>query len=161
MLRPMADAAVAANEKATAEALRKQLPSLGNIVAVDFLTATVRFRYRKRVFDIPPIPYLPGLQLQKVELELQRLGDSPPDEDEAGNKLVELRDMLVDMQRIMWRHVRPVTRFDKTFWRWRGNPFSDASRAEVAELLSFFLQCRTTSSVRLLEVKSRGSESLR
>ena len=155
MLVSGADAVVEASEATTARALRKQLPSMGNIVAVEALTATVTFRYRGRVFDAPPIPTLPGLKLQAMELELERMGDEPParDDTEGVDKMRALKEMLLEMFDIMWRHVRPVGLFDRIFWRWRHNPFLDANRKEVAELLTFFSQCRKTSSVQLVAIK--------
>jgi hypothetical protein len=155
MLESKADAVVEASEATTAIALRKQLPSMGNIVAVEALTATVRFRYRGRVFDAPPIPTMPGLKLQAMELELERMGDEPPtpSEDDGMEKMMSLKNMLLEMFDIMWKHVEPVGIFDRLFWEWRENPFADASRKEVAELLAFFSQCRKISSVQLLAVR--------
>jgi hypothetical protein len=155
MLVSGADAVVAASEATTARALRKQLPSMGNIVAVEALTATVRFRYRGRVFDIPPIPTLPGLKLQAMELELERIGDEPPARDDVDgvDKMQALKEMLLEMFDIMWKNVEPVKLMDRIFWRWKHNPFLDASRKEAAELLTFFSQCRTISSVQILEIK--------
>lgn len=153
MLVSKADDIIAANERSTARLLIKQLPSIGNIVAVEALTATVRFQYRGRVFDAPPIPTLPGLRLQAMELELERMTTVESDE-EAQLKLLGIKQMLLEMFDIMWRNVKPVGIFDRIFWRWRANPFLDANRKEVAELLSFFSQCRKTSSVQLIKVKS-------
>ena len=156
MLRSGADAVIAASEATTAKALKNQLPSMGNIVAVEALTATVRFRYRGRVFDAPPIPTLPGLKLQAIELELKKIGDEPPlpSEELAVERMASLKEMLIEMVDIMWKHVRPVGILDRLLWRWESNPFFNASRKEVAELLTFFSQCRKTSSVSLLEVRS-------
>lgn len=153
MLVSQADDIIAANEDSTAKLLVKQLPSIGNIVAVEALTATVRFQYRGRVFDAPPIPTLPGLRLQAMELELQRVTDAESDED-AQMKLLAMKEMLLEMFDVMWKNVKPVGIFDRIFWRWRTNPFLTASRKEVAELLSFFSQCRKISSVRLIKVRS-------
>lgn len=155
MLESKADEVIAANERATARLLTKQLPSIGNIVAVEALTATVRFRYRGRVFDAPPIPTLPGLKLQAMELELERIGNEPPilNDPEAYDKMAALKEMLLEMADIMWKHVEPVSTWDRLFWKWRDNPFLDMSRKEVAELLAFFSQSRKMSSVRLLRIK--------
>lgn len=153
MLVSQADKIIEANERSTQRLLIKQLPSIGNIVAVEALTATVRFQYRGRVFDAPPIPTLPGLRLQAMELELEKMSGAESDED-AQMKLLVLKQMLLEMFEIMWKNVKPVGIFDRVFWRWRANPFLGANRKEVAELLSFFSQCRRTSSVRLIRVKS-------
>lgn len=155
MLRSGADAVVEASESTTARLLRKQIPSIGNIVAVESLTATVRFQYRGRRFDIPPIPTLPGLRLQAIELELERMGDEPPlpSDEDAVEAMKSLKDMLLEMFQIMWENTQPVGWVDRLLWRWESNPFLNASRKEVAELLTFFLQCRMTSSVRLLEIR--------
>lgn len=153
MLVSKADDIIAANERSTARLLVKQLPSIGNIVAVEALTATVRFQYRGRVFDAPPIPVLPGLRLQAMELELEKMAPAESDED-AQEKLLLLKTMLLEMFDIMWKNVRPVKLIDRILWRLERNPFLDANRKEVAELLSFFSQCRKTSSVRIVRVKS-------
>lgn len=154
MLTSQAEAIIEASEATTAEALRRQLPSIGNIVAIEALTATVRFRYRGRVFDVPPINTLEGLKLKAMELELERMGEAPPlpSEEEAVEKMQSLKDMLLEMFDIMWKNVKPVRPWDRLLWRWKDNPFLDASRKEVAELLTFFLQSRKISSVSLLEV---------
>lgn len=154
MLKPMAEAAVEKSVKSTAELLRKQIPTLGNIVAVEVLTATIRFRYRKRVFDAPPINVLDGLRLKNLELELQRIGNGGVPEDGEGSTLLRLKLALEEGFTIMHRNVRPVTLFDRLFWRWRANPFLDANTKEVAELLHFFSLCRMTSGANLLSVKS-------
>lgn len=145
--------------------MRKQTPRLGNIVAVDSLTATIRFAYRKRVFDIPPIEYLDGTRLKAIDLELRRLGEAAMEEgetpEEGEAKLRFLRDILLEAFAIMHRNTRPVTLLDRLSWPLRGNPYTHASRQEVAELLSFFLLCRTTSRVRLLKAISPKSNRRR
>ena len=153
MLVSKADDAIEANERSTSKLLAKQIPSIGNIVAVEALTATVRFRYRGRVFDAPPIPTLPGLRLQAMELELEKMSSEPPTDEDAVEKMAALKMMLLEMFDIMWKNVQPVTFIDRLLWKWESNPFLNASRKEVAELLAFFSQCRMISSVRLLEVR--------
>ena len=161
MLESKADEVIAANEKSTAKLLTKQLPSIGNIVAVEALTATVRFRYRGRVFDVPPIPTLPGIRLQAMELELEKMWSEPEySEEDAEDKMRALKQMLLEMFDIMWKHVRPVGFIDRMLWRWESNPFLNAGRKEVAELLTFFSQCRMISSVLLLEVNSTDNHHL-
>lgn len=156
MLESKADEIIAANERSTARLLVQQLPSIGNIVAVEALTATVTFQYRGRKFKAPPIPVLPGLRLQAMELELHKMTEAESDED-AEQKLIALKEMLLEMFEIMWKNVRPVGLVDRLLWRWEANPFLNANRKEVAELLAFFSQCRKTSSVRLIRVKSQAN----
>jgi hypothetical protein len=102
--------------------------------------------FRRRHFWVPPVPYRQGLWLLALDQELRRLGDAPNTKQNILQAMAVVKEML----NIFHTLVRPRTRFDKLFWRWRDNPFLHAEMGEINVLRNFFCSARTTSSVRAL-----------
>jgi hypothetical protein len=107
--------------------------------------------YRKRVFHVPPVPYKQGLWLLALDQELRRLSV----EESTYQNIVKVTKVIQDMLLIFHSLVRPLTRFDKLFWRWRSNPFLHAEMAEINYLKSFFCSARTSFRVRAQLMKDR------
>lgn len=111
------------------------------------------FEYRGIHFKAPPLSYRVGIQLQEIYYTLQKLGRAEeskefPDEESQVEHLEKLAECYERALKLFQESCYPIA-----FWRrWRHkrkNPFSDASSAEIGELLSFFSLCRTKSRVRL------------
>jgi hypothetical protein len=103
-----------------------------------------RMLFRGRRFRVRPISYIDGLQIQRLRNEIEDLQDLPETE-EGLQRLENLQGRIV---KTFHPYVTPVGFWERLFWRWRSNPFGNATEAEIADLFRFFSWCRTRSAVR-------------
>jgi len=104
------------------------------------------FEYRGRRYVVPPIDYREGAALQLfIQTEMQPWTDKAP----TWETMDEYEAVCAASAEMVWRLCRPAgwRRFLK---RWMHNPFMRAGDNELSDIIGFFWQCRTKSSVRLL-----------
>jgi hypothetical protein len=130
-------------------------PELANIGPAAATHDTGWVEYRSRRYRVPPIPYRLGLVLEALGEAIRRV--TPNDEataspDQYAALLDLIRDLLLTMARCVRPRWWPAGRWATRLWhaltweRWR--PFDDAEADEVAALLGFFAERRTSSPVR-------------
>ena len=120
-----------------------------NIEAVLSLGDVRFFMSRFGVFCVPPVRYKLGqrvLNMHAMALQLAQqvvISVSKQSTDEYYRELQKIAKLL-------WKHIRPVHKVKRMFWRLGllHNPFRQASEGEIREITDFFLQGRMTSSVR-------------
>jgi hypothetical protein len=139
-----------------------------NARAVRFLGLMRLYDFRGRTFLVPPIGFDDGCELQELQVglaawsllvsqtaeALHALADQADSPElrgrmeallqEHAQRLREHHNRLVRAVTLFHGLVRPLRRWDKLTWRWRGNPFANMSEREVAQGIDFFSRCRMT-----------------
>jgi hypothetical protein len=150
MLRPINPAKMRATQARLAARLTEDGPEPVNRAFALALQGDAILRFRNRVFRVPPIPYPAGLRLQALHRRLKRVGDSSSADGESDASLRELHAVLDEAARLCWSLCKPVSFVDRLFMRWQSNPFLAASSIEeIGQIIGFFFECRTRSTVRL------------
>lgn len=133
------------------EDLLKDIPAVPNPVPE---VAVLRFRSRR--FRVPRTGFRHSLPMGHHEREIGYLyaklaaheaASRSVETDPATAAVAErLRDQCIALFDLYHQCVKPLTVFDRIFWRWRANPFLDASDAELADLIAFFVARRSGPS---------------
>lgn len=125
------------------------VPQQRNVEQVLSLGSVRYITYRDRTYRIPPVPYKLG---QKVlDLYVKILADAKQVALTGQQGPADAFYKKMDrMATLLWSHIRPVGKIRRMFWRLKltKNPFRSASEEEMKAITDFFLQGRTTSSVR-------------
>lgn len=147
-ITPLAPERIAETQAILRAQLRVATPSsvVRNATLAADLDVTTTLVYRRRLYKVPPVSFRVGIELQEIAARLDELTNVP----ETDESLTELLAMFQDAVALFHRCIVPSTFIGRLFWRRRSNPFYNATSGEVAELLGFFSQCRTRSSVRVL-----------
>lgn len=128
------------------EALQKELAQTTthqkNTALASNLNAKAVLDYDGRRYDVPPVPYPEGIQLQKLLIDLEIAEKS----DEQGFE--EMQALYSEAVTLFHRLVRPRFWLRRLLWRWMGNPFETASEGDIARLIGFFSACRMRSYVQ-------------
>lgn len=101
--------------------------------------------FRGARYRVPPVPYAHGIALQALQGRLSALAGEPETEATLQQLLALLEEAAARFRAL----VTPVGLITRLTWRWRTNPFWDASEDELATLLAFFFACRRTSTVEV------------
>jgi hypothetical protein len=150
MLRPINRAKMRDTQARLAATLTDKIPEPVNRAYALALGGDSILRFRNRVFRVPPISYPAGLRLQVLHVRLRKVASGANADGESDASLRELLAVLDEAARLCWSLCRPVSLWDRLFWRWLGNPFlGAASIQELGEIVGFFFECRTRSTVRL------------
>lgn len=146
-IRPTDPKVLAGAQAELIEHARRTAPShsVRNAAAVVELSSPQRFSFRGRLFEVPPLGFKKGIELQEIAMAIESMTDQPTSVHDYELMLALFEDAVA----LFWSFVKPVHWFSRMFWRWRGNPFANAEIGEVAELLGFFLPCRMRSSVQV------------
>jgi len=120
-----------------------------NVGVAANMAAPLLFVFRNRMYRVPMLSYRDGIQLQELYIELAKAADDGEETREQLEDLAKLCDRAAVMFPTLCEPKNGLVRF---LWRrgWLRNPFLKATTSELAQLLGFFLQCRTKSSVQLL-----------
>lgn len=102
--------------------------------------------YRQRKYKVRPLTFTVGIELQELAVRLESMADQP----ETNETLQEMLSILQDAVALFWAAAQPLGLLRRLTRHWLSNPFETATNQEVAELLGFFLQSRTRSSVQVL-----------
>lgn len=162
-LKLMSAAEMEADQRAFREQVAKREPWLANLRA-----ATVDAHddggllFRDRGYTVPPIRYAVGQRIEGLDRHIARCGRELKEMEEAGRTSFEadagVRHLTVERARsyeqlaAIYRDcVRPVGWWARLTWRWRENPFFDATEQEIEDLAAFFREARTISHVKALE----------
>lgn len=129
------------------ESLPKTRHEQANTDTAAGLTQNLVLTFRGHLYKVPPIPYRVGVQLERVRLQMSECED----QDDTVANLNQFEAMLDGLIPLFKMLVMPVDLIQRIGWRWRKNPFADASAVDVMTLLHFFLLCRTKSSVKLVD----------
>jgi hypothetical protein len=150
MLKPIDKAKMRATQARLAAELTDKSPEPVNRAYALALGGESILRFRGRVFRVPPISYPAGLRLQVLHVRLRKVAKGADTDGESDASLRELHAVLDEAARLCWSLCRPVSLWDRLFWRWLSNPFlGAASIQELGEIVGFFFECRTRSTVRL------------
>ena len=117
--------------------------------------------FRGTRYVVPPVPYDLGQQIEALDRhvarctrELKALGAEGRTsfEDPAVRYLSVERARAYESLAWLYRAaVRPAGLLARLAWRWRANPFLDATEKEVEDLAHVFREARTTSRVLAVE----------
>lgn len=132
-------------------------PEVANREAVERASASGTFEYRGRNYYVPPISYLEGARLQqfgntigKLAARLETVEELAGAPEGSSAELEQLLHAFENALESIRRLCKPSGLWQRLLWsRSTKNPFADATVTEVGQLLGFFYQRRTTSSVRL------------
>lgn len=149
--------------EATQTQLRQQVKapdqSLGNVSLATDLHGSEFFQHGIFEYEVPPISYQVGVQLEALRLRLDKLADS---EETDTDKLIQLNEqtaqLMSDAAGLFKKVVRPKFLPQRLLWRWLGNPFAKMSGTDLMTLLYFFCACRMRSAVRLGSEKFNSNQ---
>lgn len=116
-------------------------PATLNVPLVIELDAARMFAFRGRPYIVPPLPMLEGLQIMTAWQEAASCGQMLT--ATSREKYYAALNKLPPMLR---RNCRPAGRIRRMLWPLSRNPFRRATEAELVELASFFLLCRTSAT---------------
>lgn len=132
-------------------AARTRPAALHNTIAVRELAdgASALLFYGRR-FDVPPVPYVPGVELDSIRRRLMQITVDGAAGDLTDEQIVTERLALFDRcVAIFPELVRAHGRLHRwTIRLFRINPFRRSSEKDIFELLGFFSACRSRSGVR-------------
>lgn len=155
MLKPSEASKVKASQARLQGMFKPQKSEVKNIDPAMNLESTSIMQFRGRLYRVPPVGWQAGLELQRQYLklqDLQRKEDQIPD-DKYASSIEHLKEMEILMNR-MFRFFKslcsPMSWWETITWRFR-DPFQDATQQELGEMLGFFFECRTKSSIRYIE----------
>lgn len=157
-LKPRRAEELEAEHQEFREQLAAREPWLANLEAATTQHDDGELRFRGRRYRIPPVPYRNGLQIHVLDRlvawcfrelgKLEKEGKTALD-DALGRWLAEqLAKSYEALAGEYWAVVKPVGLWHRLTWRWRGNPFLDATEQEIKELAQLFLAARTICRVR-------------
>lgn len=156
MIRPIGERQVAEAQALLREqvAPASKAPSIANLDTVERLIAHGRFAYRDNEYEVAPVSYLDGMQIQQYGNTIMRLSDAMDRAltDESHTEDDTLRELLAALEgcaAIMHRLAKPTRIFGRLAEWWKGNPFRHATITELGELMAFFSLRRTASSIAL------------
>lgn len=154
MIRPASDRQLAEAQARLREqvAPASKAAQIANLDTVERLIAYGRFAYRGNEYQVEPISYLDGAELQKYGSVIMRLSGKLDETLGQGEGESDLRELLVAFEgcvALMHRLAKPTRTFGRLGEWWSGNPFSKATTTELGELMAFFSLRRTASSIAL------------
>lgn len=115
---------------------------LNNDVAAA-LTSPPDLEFRGSIYRTRLASFREGTELQELSQKIVEIVNG----EQNDNALRQLLPILERVVELIYAMCRPRGLFARLSYRVH-NPFRDASRQELWELLDFFSQCRTISSVR-------------
>jgi hypothetical protein len=116
-----------------------------NVETFRRMLAGSTFSYQGERYRVPRLPFEAGVELKKLELEVQRMNRYVA----SGMMMEEYRLIARRLAAIMWTVVWPTSRWAivrKRLGMMR-NPFRQATDFELGQVLSFCLAHRMTSTI--------------